>query len=78
MKEATAGVHVRSHPLPYPNTLLRMIWPNQGFNAVAWARGATVTDLETHTPDDRWYELAGGGWVASAFMVGNAPGSTPL
>lgn len=77
MAKATAGVNVRA--LPTTNSaVLRQVWPGQALNCVAWARGPVETDLELGTPDDRWYEVAGGGWVASALVDGNAPGSTPV
>jgi len=76
MPEAKPSVNVRALPV-IPSAILREIYPGQAFNCVAWAYGPVETDLEEHTPDRRWYELAGGGWVASALVDGNAPGSTP-
>ncbi len=76
MPEAKPSVNVRALPA-IPSQVLRQIYPGQGFNCVAWTYGPVETDLETHTPDRRWYELAGGGWVASALVDGNAVGSTP-
>jgi len=76
MPEARPCVNVRSLPV-ISNNVVREIYPNQGFNCMAWAYGPAEIDLEEHKPDRRWYELAGGGWVASALVDGNAPGSTP-
>ena len=76
MPEATDGVNVREMPTT-DSPSLRLVHPGQAFNCVAWTRGPVETDLETHGPDNRWYELAGGGWVASALVDGNAPNSTP-
>ncbi len=44
-----------------------------------WAYGPAVIDPSTGQPDRRWYHRAmpGYGWVASADVLGNAPGSTP-
>jgi len=76
MKECTAGANIRA--LPTTNSgVLRTVKALTGLNCVAWTYGPAETDLETHKPDRRWYEVAGGGWVASALVVGNAPGSTP-
>lgn len=76
MPEAKPSVNVRALPTT-ASAVLREIYPGQAFNCVAWAYGPAITDLEVHTPDRRWYELAGGGWVASALVDGNAGGSTP-
>jgi len=35
--------------------------------------GDTVTDETSHTPDIRWFDLAGGGLVASGVVHGNPP-----
>lgn len=77
MAKCTAGAHVRALPTT-SSPVLRTLAAGTAVNCVAWARGPVETDLDTGKPDDRWYELAGGGWVASALVDGNAPGSTPL
>lgn len=44
-----------------------------------WMRGETQLDLQLSTPDTRWYHRSAPyfGWTASAWVDGNAPGSTP-
>lgn len=77
MAKCTAKANIRALPTT-ASAVLRQAGPGQALNCVAWTRGPVETDLELGTPDDRWYEVAGGGWVASALVDGNAPGSTPL
>jgi hypothetical protein len=44
----------------------------------AWAYGDAVEDLQTGQPDARWYRIKGTTyWVPSAYVNGNAPGSSP-
>lgn len=77
MRQCTKGANVRA--LPTTNAaVLRVLLAGQAVNCVAWAYGPAETDLELGKPDRRWYELAGHqGWVASALVDGNAPGSQP-
>jgi N-acetyl-anhydromuramyl-L-alanine amidase AmpD len=44
-----------------------------------WQYGDAVIDPATDLPDRRWYHRAkpGNGWTPSAYVNGNAPGSTP-
>lgn len=45
----------------------------------AWTYGETGTDMWLGTPDARWFKVKGTNlWVPSAFIDGNAPGSSPM
>lgn len=77
MRRATSGVHLREFPTP-ASPSVGFVWPGQELPCVGWARGPVETDLELGTPDSRWYQLASGPWISSAFVDGNAPGSTAL
>lgn len=45
----------------------------------AWTYGNEQIDPKTDKEDARWYRIYNnGGWIASAFVDGNAPNTTPL
>jgi len=51
--------------------------PGTAFTCDAWMHGEPATDVVTGQVDRRWYHIQTGGWVKSARVRGNAPGSTP-
>jgi surface antigen/murein DD-endopeptidase MepM/ murein hydrolase activator NlpD len=74
----TAGANVRQSPnTQSPIIGTRPYGANIQFTR--WTYGQRVNDIATGQPDERWYyDAAMGGWIASAIVGGNAPGSTPL
>lgn len=56
---------------------LRVEQPGAAINCTGWTFGEPRLDRSTGQLDSRWYRVAGGGWVASARVTGNAPNSTP-
>ncbi len=77
-KAAPDGVNIRSATSTNAS-IVRKSQPNENLNFDAWTYGDVVNDIWSNTPDARWYKLRGeNAWVASAVVVGNAPGSTPL
>jgi hypothetical protein len=75
---APAGVNVRSGP-SLTATIVGRLAPNQRVSFNAWTYGSVATDMWLGTPDARWYRIAGtNNWVASAVVLGNAPGSKPM
>jgi hypothetical protein len=71
-------VRVRSGP-GTNNQLVRKVAPNTPVNFDAWTFGETIPDGWTKQPDARWYRVAGTNeWIASATVVGNAPGSRAM
>lgn len=75
---ASGGVNVRSGR-GTNFSLVRSIGGNQRISFDAWGFGQSVNDLWTGKPDQRWYRIAGTNtWVASAVVIGNAPGSSPI
>jgi hypothetical protein len=74
----TSGANVRQSPnTQSPIVGIRPYGTNVQFTR--WTYGQRVNDMATGQPDERWYyDAAMGGWIASAIVGGNAPGSTPL
>ncbi len=72
------NTNVRSGPgLSYK--IIGKIKPNTKLTFDGYIYGDKVTDLWLGTPDYRWYKIKGKDmWVASAVVIGNAPGSKPL
>jgi Subtilase family len=77
---STIGANVRKEPSTNaPIISTRAFNPNEKIQFTKWTYGDRVTDLELGTPDERWYyDAEKGGWIASAIVRGNAPGSSPL
>lgn len=76
MSRCTAGATVRNHPTPSAGSI-KVLAAGTSVACISWTHGTAIKDLETGRADRRWYELASGGWVASALVDGNAPGSQP-
>ncbi|MGH6654418.1 MAG: helix-turn-helix domain-containing protein [Actinocrinis sp.] len=57
------------------DTVLRTIGPNCGLEFAGYCLGDVVPDPFGGTPDMRWFEVVGGGVVASAVVHGNPPAS---
>ena len=75
---SSIGANVREAP-----TTASRIIGSRAFNSAVkftrWTYGDRVTDIALGTPDERWYyDAEKGGWIASAIVDGNAPGSTAL
>jgi nucleoid-associated protein YgaU len=77
---STIGANVRKEPSINAQVVsTRAFNPNEKIRFTKWTYGDRVTDLELGTPDERWYyDAEKGGWIASAIVRGNAPGSSPL
>ncbi|MEG4518666.1 PA14 domain-containing protein, partial [Microcoleus sp. AT9b-C5] len=75
---ATIGANVRSGP--GTNFAIVSVSPYQAtIQFDGWTYGERIPDEQVGTPDERWYRIAGtNNWMASAVVIGNAPGSTPL
>jgi murein DD-endopeptidase MepM/ murein hydrolase activator NlpD len=77
---STVGANVRKEPsISSPVIGTRAFNPNEKIKFTHWTYGDRITDIELGTPDERWYyDAVRGGWIASAIVRGNAPGSSPL
>jgi nucleoid-associated protein YgaU len=77
---STIGANVRKEPSINAQVVsTRAFNPNEKIRFTKWTYGDRVTDIELGTPDERWYyDAEKGGWIASAIVRGNAPGSSPL
>jgi surface antigen len=75
-KAHSDGVNIRSAPST-SSSIVGRLQPNQQVNFDGWTYGDTIPDAWENKPDARWYRIPGQGWVASAAINGNAPGSTP-
>jgi hypothetical protein len=68
-----------------PSTQSKLLYQSKAalsteLNFDAWQYGESLTDPSTGEPDRRWYRRAAPsvqGWAASAWVIGNAPGSPP-
>lgn len=69
-----AGAHVRSGA-SFNATTLWTAPANCVLDLTGFCLGDVVYDLRGGEPDIRWFELAGGGLVASAVVHGNPPGA---
>jgi len=77
-RDVTAGANVRALPSNAPGVrVLETLNPGVQLHCTGWAYGPAVWDAEAHQLDRRWYQLAMGGWMASALVDGNAPNSRP-
>jgi surface antigen len=74
----TLGANVREQPTTKSRIVgTRAFKSNVKFTS--WTYGERITDVASGEPDERWYYDAQlKGWIASAIVGGNAPGSTPL
>jgi hypothetical protein len=77
---STIGANVRKEPSINAQIIsTRAFNLNEKIRFTKWTYGDRVTDIELGTPDERWYyDAERGGWIASAIVRGNAPGSSPL
>jgi surface antigen/pimeloyl-ACP methyl ester carboxylesterase len=78
---STIGAKVRKTPfaLPDDSNVIGTRGRDELVRFTRWTYGDRVTDIALKTPDERWYyDARYGGWIASAIVDGNAPGSTPL
>lgn len=57
--------------------VLAVLSPGTNLLCDAWCVGEPKWDNAANAWDRRWYHKAGGGWVASARVYGNAPDSQP-
>lgn len=76
-RAASIGVNIRTAP-SISASIVRRTGGNESLNFDGWQYSESVPDLWTNQPDRRWYRIAGtNNWVASAVVLGNAPGSQP-
>jgi surface antigen len=74
----TKGANVREAPTTQSRIIGTRAYKTN-INFSRWTYGERVNDYATGEPDERWYyDAEAGGWIASAIVGGNAPGSTPL
>jgi surface antigen len=71
------GVNIRSAPTTN-SSIVGRLQPNQQANFDGWTHSDVIPDAWTNQPDARWYRIPGQGWVASAAINGNAPGSVAM
>jgi hypothetical protein len=76
-KTSPAGANIRSGP-GTNYQIVGSLPANTAVQFVGYAYSTQpVADYWTGKPDYRFYRLSNGGFVASALIYGNAPGSTP-
>jgi hypothetical protein len=67
-----------AHCRAEPNTTSAIIWTasyGNHFNFTGYCYAEPVYDPIAKQEDHRWYHISTGGWIASALVNGNAPGS---
>jgi hypothetical protein len=65
------GINLRNSP-SLSDRSGENVAPRQMLNFDAWTTGDTVTDLDTGSPDSRWFRLSGTNkWVPSGWIYGN-------
>ena len=74
------GANVRSSPAIRPDNIIGTRGKDELVRFTRWTYGESVPAWGlVNTPDERWYyDAEKGGWIASAIVFGDAPGSTRL
>jgi hypothetical protein len=76
---SATGAKVRSTPNIRPDNVIGVRAANESVRFTQWTYGDSVPALGLGTADERWYyDAVKGGWISSALVYGDAPGSTPL
>ncbi|WP_329107484.1 helix-turn-helix domain-containing protein [Micromonospora sp. NBC_01699] len=67
-----SGAHVRGEPRR-DTRIMFTLPPGCTVGFTGYCLGEKISDSTAHTPDVRWFALAGGGYVASGVVHGNPP-----